>query len=211
MSRFTLGLGASCLLVSTCLCTAADKDKAINYWPLKLGSKWTMPMPDIHPGCTIKFTVTSVTPQADGSSLIDVGYKMNGKDVQDEEYLVSDSEIARSKGGPNGTSVCNPPIPIIKMPMKSGQTWDWNGTITTGSMAIDGTSHFTVSGPFILNCQSGKFAAMKVHSALVLTIGSKVISMPNDIWYSPGIGVIKQKATMNGTVHRYYVSKYTIK
>ena len=134
MRRLRVGLGASFLVVSTCLCSAGAKDSAINYWPLKLGSTWTMPMPDIHPGWTIKFTVTSVTPQAAGTSLVDVGYKMHGKDVQDEEYVVSNSEIARSKGGPGGSAVCSPPIPIIKMPMKSGETWDWKGTITSGSM-----------------------------------------------------------------------------
>jgi hypothetical protein len=197
--------------LATGICTAAQNDRAINYWPLKSGCNWTIIAPDVKSDWAISISVSSSTTTPAGISNVAVDYTLNGKTIQKEVYQVTADEIARIKGGAEASGTVDPPLPIIKLPMKSGQSWKWNGTITVGATKVNATSQFTVTGPFLVSTPAGKFSAMKVHSALIINPGPKAVSMPNDSWYSSGIGLVKQKVTMNGKVHRYFLSKYTVK
>lgn len=211
MNRLIVGLGLSTCLLATGVCTAAQNDQAVNYWPLKTGCNWTMPVPDLNPNWVITVAVLSSTTTPGGNSNVTVDYTLNGKSIQKEVYQVTADEISRIKGGAEASGTMDPPLPIVKLPMKSGQTWNWKGTITVGATKVNASSQFTVTGPFLVSTPAGKFSAMKVHSALIINPGPKAVSMPNDSWYSSGIGLVKQKVTMNGKVHRYFLSKYTVK
>ncbi len=211
MRRIVAGMCVCSFVVATCFTMAATKELAVNYWPLVAGSRWSMPIPDENPGWVVTFHVTKVVPKAEGVSDVSLEYSMNGNQVQKEVYEVTADMIARMSGGPNGGSDFNPPMPVIKLPMNSGASWSWSGTIGSGLLQHPAASQFSVSGPVEVTTPAGKFNAIKVHSALVLSSGKKSISLPNDTWYAPGVGIVEQQAKVNGKVHTYYLSKYSVK
>ncbi len=211
MKRIVAGIGAFLCATSACLSTAATKELAIHYWPLQDGSSWSMPIPDENPNWVVNFTVSKVVQNSPGVSDVDVAYTLNGNQVQKEVYEVTANAIARVRGGANAGSDFNPPMPVLEVPMKNGATWSWKGTVGAGLLQQQASAQFTVSGPVEVTTPAGKFSAMRVHSALVVGSGKSAISVPNDSWYASGVGIVEQRATLNGIVHTYYLSKYTVK
>lgn len=171
----------------------AEPANSVSYWPLKQGSTWTLTTTVQNKTFDQVITVTDV--KADkGGSVATLGYTMAGNNIQVETYRTTPTEVTRLSSGQGGSGTIAPGLPIIKYPMKAGTTWTWKGNITANGMLSKGTSTLTVSGPTSIKTPAGTFSAMRVHSALVIMAQGQTLNAPNDYWFAPNVGLVKQYA-----------------
>jgi hypothetical protein len=190
-------------------CTAAPP-AAQDYWPMKLGNTWTL---DTTVGAQKVPQVATVSDvkREGNATLATIKYSGGGRQFS-ETYRVTSQVVERvSSDMGQGSSPINPPIPIIKYPLTAGKKWDWSGTITTMGRAVNGNSRLTVTGPVSVKTPAGTFKAMRVHSALTVEAGGQKVNLPNDYWFAPGVGMVRQEATIMQTKISGILKSYKLK
>jgi hypothetical protein len=178
-----------------------------DYWPMNEGSTWTFDTMIGNRKITQVIKVASVKQQG-SARLATLEYAM-GQQISRETYQVTPQSVERvSSNMGGGDAPINPPIPIIKYPLTAGKSWTWTGTITTMGQKLNGRSKLTVSGPTTVKTPAGTFRAMRVHSALRVEAQGKKLDSPNDYWFAPSVGMVRQSTvlgniTLNGTLRSY--------
>ena len=201
------GASGAIALLLTASRMIADPAKPVSYWPFAQGSTWTLSTNVQNKTFDQIITVTSVKTDK-GGSVATLNYTAGSKVVQVETYRTTPQEVARMSAGLDGSGVLSPPLPIIKYPMKAGNTWKWSGTITVHGVPVQGVSTLTVSGPTSVKTMGGTFSAFKVHSELVVTAQGQTQKVPNDYWFAPNVGLVRQQAqigalTVDGSLKSY--------
>jgi len=193
---------------------------ASDYWPFKEGNTWTLPTkitraeqsltetPEKHVELVI--TVTKVTKIGDKTEA-QLEYKADGKTFQTEIYQADAKAIVRIASGKNAAGKITPPIPVVLFPLTNGKKWDWKGTDSTKGKAPTILSKQTVSGPETLKTDAGVFKAMHVHMDQTVTVGEKQQQLINDYWFAPHVGLVQQKANVNGQDIEGTLSSYQLK
>jgi hypothetical protein len=185
------------LMASICVWTHAQRapKSAADYWPFREGNTWTMDTTVGEKKLTQIITVAKVT-KTGGRTRAEVDYKTDGRSIQIEIYEVDASSIRRVAAGPNASAKLTPPLPVVQFPMTAGKKWSWKGEVATGGAPLKGTAQLTASGMETVKTGAGTFSAMRVHLELELAAGPQTIKVPNDYWFAPGIGLVRQKATV---------------
>jgi hypothetical protein len=129
------------------------------------------------------------------SSTAKLEYQSGSTLLEKETYNFNSHGISRLTSGVNGASKISPGLPIVQYPITAGTTWYWKGTITTKGKATAAAAKMSASGPETLKLPAGSFQAFKVHMDLVLVVGQRRISIPNDYWFTPGVGLVRRTAT----------------
>ena len=188
-------LGAAGMSAVLCLFTVTlhAQDAAANYWPFKVGNTWTIDTKVEDKTLIQILTVTKVTQQG-ASSDATVEYKLNDKVIQTEVYRFDDKGISRVS---SDAAILNPPFPVVQYPMAADKKWSWKGTLNANGKEFHGDSQISTSGPEVLKLPAGEFKAIRVHSELTLSLdsGEKIV-VPNDYWFAPGVGLVKQSARL---------------
>ena len=169
------------------------QSSALDYWPMKVGSTWKISMKA--GGQTLVQDIT-VTDNKNGVASLD--YQMNGRTVQTEKYKISSKSISRLAAGAGGTSTLSPPVPIIQFPMKPGMRWKWKGTINVNGEISQASAVLSASKPVSLKTAAGTFNATKVHMTLTVAQKGSTMTIPNDYWFAPKVGLVKQEMTIMG-------------
>ena len=197
VSQVSIKCTAAIALLAASVCTGAKQAKPVSYWPFKVGSTWTLTT-HIKQGAKEQTAdqVITVTSVSGGVATLD--YKVNGNAVQGEKYRFDANQVMRIASGPNAGNPISPGLPVIKYPMKAGDHWKWNGTIALMGQTIPGSGELSVSGPEQVKTPGGAFQAMKVHLVVTISAQGQKIVLPNDYWFAPNVGLIKQVANVNG-------------
>jgi hypothetical protein len=203
------------LLIMVCGAWSASAQKdaksAAEYWPFHEGNTWTIAATLGEKKMTQVITVTKVVTK-DGKTRAELEYKTDGRSTQIETYEADANSIARVSSGPNGGNKLTPPLPVVQFPLTAGKTWNWKGEIALNGSTIKGSAVLTVSGPETVKTDTASFRAMRVHMDLEVRSGEQTLKVPNDYWFAPNVGLVKQKATLGsqtieGTITSYKLAK----
>lgn len=174
-----------------------------NLFPTSLGSNWVIrtKVPGQDAPIDANITVTSEKKAGDTTTAI-FQYKANGAVVQEETYIVTPDQVSRKRSGQGGSSVLEPPMPIIKYPMALGKSWKYTGTITiqaaTGEMELQSTADLKVAAFEEVKTGAGTFKAYRVDMRATISSGATNQEVTNSYWFAAGIGMIKQSAVLPG-------------
>lgn len=211
VSAAVLFLIAAAALFSASRSASAPYADKNDYWPMELGNTWTgVATVGKDTKMTQEITVTSVKKEGN-ARIATMDYRSDNKSVNVEIYRITPTLIERLSGGPNSQMKLTPSLPIIRYPLTAGKSWKWDGSISVNGQDIKATSTFTVSGPETVKVTSGTFKAMHVHSELVVENAGAKTKMPNDYWFAPGVGMVKQFADINGMKVEVDITKYKLK
>ena len=189
----------------------AAADPPVNYWPFQNGNQWKMSLV-LSSGQKIDLTITAGDVHREhGYLLATLSYLVNGKVSEVEVYKSDSSGIRRIQGGPGGNSKFNPPMLLIKYPLKNGSSWNWDGKANIGTLIATYHAHFQVTGPFVMKTPAGAFHVMRIHSDLNCSIGKTNQTIPNDYWFANGIGLIKQSILSSGLSLVGKLTEYKLK
>jgi hypothetical protein len=215
--RFSKTLFAGVAL-TVCGLTFAAPIAEKNYWPMTLGSTWSLKTmvkdskkPNEQP-LTMTQEIEVVTVKKDGDATIaTLDYKSEGRVINREVYRVTEGAIERTSSGVGEPSTMTPPFPMVKYPLTPGKTWKWQGTILARGQTIKAESTLTVTGPVDVKTAAGSFKTMKVHSALVVDPEKTKYELPNDYWFADGVGLVKQGAKLGDKDVLGELTKYKVK
>jgi hypothetical protein len=216
-SRSTWGIWAALFVFSVPCCALslpADED----LFPTKPGATWTYTGSAGTQPLQMDAVIVS-SKSAGGTTTVVERWSIGGNPVQDETYLVTAAGVSRARSGKGGASVLEPPLPIIKYPMKAGKSWKWEGTIATQaggrSINMKADCSLSVSPKEKVKCGAGDIEAFRVDVKMNIYSEGKSMQVPNSYWFAPGIGLIKQSTQLqaNGKslLIEAAVSKYKIK
>ncbi len=184
-------------------------DAKSNLWPFQVGNNWTFKTPANGKVVTTEVSVTAVTASKDSSSAT-LEYRSGSPQIEKEVYRFNAHGISRTVSGVNGASKIYPGLPILQYPLSAGNSWYWNGTITTKGQATPAAAKMTASGPETINIPAGKFQAYRVHMELLIAVGKSKVSVPNDYWFAPGVGLIRRSATLGKTTIESALNQYKL-
>jgi hypothetical protein len=197
--------GLSALMFGVSQSYAEDQ----NLWPFQVGNTWTVRTNINGKPISNVVTVTAVTVGKD-SSIATLESRTGSSPLHKETYRFNSHEISRLTTGVNGVSKISPGLPVIVYPLSAGSKWYWNGTITTKGKQLAAAAKMIASGPETLSLPAGKFQAFKVHVDLVVAAGKLRVTSPNDYWFAPGIGLVRQTATIGKTTYDSTLTQYKL-
>ena len=200
LAPFPTALLAQTATKSTTSAPAADqgKDKAPNYYPLKVGTKWHY---QLDAGNGQKVQLVSEIGGVDtinGKTLARLEVAANGKKLPTTEHLDSDDKgVYRVRM--NNMEV-TPPIQLIKYPLKEGQTWGGESSALGQKMKVD--------------CSEGKAEEIQVPAGKYKTIPTTITvtqgptKLKNVFWFAEGVGIVKQLSEIGPQTITLELTKY---
>jgi hypothetical protein len=178
---------------------SARAQDAASYWPFKVGNTWTLNTKVNDKVLVAIIKVTKIVPAQGTQSDAYLEYTIDGNVTQVEIYRFDDKGIARVGSGKDGSTRLDPPFTMIQYPPTDGSKWVWTGKISVGDNKFAATSNMSASGPETIKTAAGEFKAVKIHSDLTMTLPDGTsMALPNDYWFAPGVGLVQQRAVVNG-------------
>lgn len=89
----------------------------------------------------------------------------------------------------NIETTMDPPEPFLKLPLKVGETWKWEGRI----FGLKSSSEFKVESEEVINVGNKRYNAFKVLEKGSSEDGRALVSYR---WYAAGFGLVKEESTM---------------
>jgi hypothetical protein len=171
------------LFISLSATSVADEKDSKTYFPTKVGAKWVYSLD----GKEETEAVTAV--EKKDETLIVTVHRVEAFGRQlDLLVKVSKDGLFQLTGGP---AVKHPPMWILKLPHKTGATWDtWLGAQGGGDNTM------TAYGPEKIKVPAGEFEAIRVETKFTVVDGSIVAKY----WYAPGVGLVKETVGDKKTV-----------
>lgn len=196
------GLTAVCLVAGLALTPRpASSAGSDSLFPTGKGSAWTFKGTAGPQALEMTAAIASAS-SAGGKTTVNMQWQMGGRNIQDETYIVTATEVQRSRSGAGGANVITPPITILKMPAKVGTAWTWKGELTTktpqGEMKFNGTAKLKIAARETVKTTGGTFNAFRVDMDLTISAQGQTQTIPNSYWFAPGAGLVKQKITIPG-------------
>ena len=142
--------------------------------PTAVGARWVYRTAD---GTDEVRTVTKV--ETRGRDVIVHEARVTGdEDIPLGATAVSPSGLSRPSSG--GRDL-DPPLPLLKLPAKPGETWEWTSP-------FDGARHkYKTRGEEEVAVPAGKYKAVAVEDEFAR--GGKPVR--GVYWYAPGVGLVK--------------------
>ena len=178
---------------------AATSDaKMRNYYPLKVGSKWHY---TLDPGNGQKSTVTSAiaaVETSNGKSLSRLEFTVNGQITPNTEHLMSDENgVYRTK---SNRLDLNPPLCILKYPIKANQSWQSKPVIGGQLQAMTCREGAEEE----IQVPAGKYRA--IPCTIEMTQAGAKLMITN--WFAEDVGVVKQRIEFGPRVFSMELTKY---
>jgi hypothetical protein len=166
------------------------KEKAPDYYPLKVGSKWHYQVDTGKGQKVLVATQISKIENIDGKDLALLDILVGGNPAG-SEHLSSDAQgVYRNRQ--NGQNVA-PPVCLLKYPLKEGAEWKTEIKIS----GQPGTVAARQGGSEEIQVPAGKFRT--VTSSLETIVEGQTIS--TNYWFAENVGIVKQTVKLpTGTV-----------
>jgi hypothetical protein len=176
----------------------AEKEKAPDYYPLNEGNKWHYKAGG---GAVDQKPVTihlAKIENIDGEKLARVESSVDGKVVATEHLTATDKGVFRHRY--NG-AVVTPPICVIKLPFKKGDTWETEAK--AGDLKIKVACK---AGQEEVEVPAGKFNAISI-----VTEGDLgTVKILTTLWFADGVGMVKQTIEIAGQKKTLELEKYEV-
>jgi hypothetical protein len=92
-----------------------------------------------------------------------------------------------------------PDLPLLKFPLKVGDSWDWKGTHVLGGVERKATAKVTTSHD-MLNTVAGEFSTVRSVVELAIETGTKDKSKYKlTFWFAPKKGVVRREFEFSTT------------
>lgn len=191
------------LSLFACSATAGPKGKKPKDKPKKSGDHYPLRPNDTWryrwttaDGKTGEFETRAIAPVKEGDVTYHLVERKTGKTTlvdwysRPEGWLLVHKQVNPTPDAPQ--LVFQPPRQMLKLPLKTGESWSWEGT---GLMGMRIKENNTVEAEEEVSVPAGKFHAIRV--ATSITQGDTITS--KTWWFAGGVGMVKS-ATDNGTV-----------
>jgi hypothetical protein len=172
------------------LSSAADKN---DYYPLTVGSEWTMKVTLLEENSKIIEQKTTIEkPEEMDGAMYSVMKQVDPNDTYTVLLVKNDKGVYWYKLKKNSiNSYFNPGAPYITFPVVKGSKWEWNGIWKILFIKNKGTMNFEIqSTTEEVTVPAGKFTCAKVH--IVKIVEGKTEEETD--WYAPGVGLVKLKS-----------------
>ena len=122
--------------------------------------------------------------------------KTNGALIEDETYEFDETGF-RFVAGPG--VAFSPAIPLIRYPVKSGETWKWAGTMAQSDVSYQATADITAKNE-TLNIPAGQFETLYVEVNMRLEVGTPEPAIRLlKFWFVPNQGVFRREFGASST------------
>ena len=172
---------AALLLPLPALAAPGVKDKPVYYYPTAEGDKRVYESQVGKTTLEITEVVTKVEPKGDGLR-VTLGRVIDGTTRPQGPVDVSARGVFRTAGSKHDGE----PFPLVKLPVKAGDTWSQTLELPTGRDSMKVT--YTVVGEEDVEVPAGKFKAVRIDQVGVAAAGT----IKGSSWHAPGIGLIKE-------------------
>jgi hypothetical protein len=153
-----------------------DADASVLYYATTVGSKW------VYQAGKDELRVLEVraVKEKGGEVTVTVGTVVDGKVTTDQSVLVS------SQGVFSAEPADKVPNPLLKLPAKPKDKWDWTTAWGKGTRTIAGAEEVEVP--------AGKFKAIRVEAELTLfpNVIGRTATIKMTEWYAPSVGPVKR-------------------
>ncbi len=186
--------GLVVLLLATLLCRAQQsgqkaetKDKAPDYYPLKVGNKWHY-LVVLGNGRKVVFLhqITKVE-EVNGKRLARMETVINGEIKNIEQIGVDVAGVFRYR---SDDLPITPPACLLKYPVKEGESW--TAELKIGDNPV--TTNVKVGNIEEVQVPAGKYQAISVRNEM--TVDGSPVRITS--WYAPEVGMIKQSIERQG-------------
>jgi hypothetical protein len=178
--------------------TAKGDAKAPNYYPMKVGTKWHY---EVDAGTGQKVQLVSEIGGVEdmrGKSLARLEVAANGKKLPTTEHLWSDKNgVYRVRM--NAMEV-EPPICLIKYPLKEGQRWGGETSAAGQRMKVDCSE----GKPEDVQVPAGKYRAIPC----TITVTQGPVKLKNVFWFAEDVGIVKQRSEVGPQTVTLELTKY---
>jgi hypothetical protein len=174
-----------------------------DYYPLKVGTKWTYELDSGQPQKPIVTSVIAAEENAEGKGLARLEVYINGQKVPNSEHLMTNKDgVFRVR---INNQDLNPPLCLLKYPLKTGQKWASKMTAMGEEMDVSCTQ-----GPEEeVQVPAGKYKAVP---STIVTSQTKPdggeVKIINTFWFVDNVGMVKQKMDLGGKIILMELSKY---
>lgn len=118
--------------------------------------------------------------------------EQDGTLVQREGYIQDGEGIYRVAFGEDGTGRIEPPLPILRGPLQSGNTWTWKGVYRSADGDLPGEATCSLSGPEPVMTPAGRFTTYRVDQQITVMQPDGKYSTTTTQWFAPEVGLVKQ-------------------
>jgi hypothetical protein len=175
---------------------AIGQDKAPDYFPLKVGTKWSYELTQGAKKTKVSSQIAKVE-TVDGKSLSLLETTINGEVAATEQLATTEAGVFRHRV--NGIEL-TPPVCILKYPLKKDATWETEATIANEQLKIKGK----VIDNEEVTVAAGKYKAFRVEVE-TSAAGMRATTI---FWFAPDVGVVKQTTENAGMTFTAELEKF---
>jgi hypothetical protein len=195
-TRVGVSVITACVMVLFLFARVSASSADADLFPVPKGALWEFK--GMANNVPLNMTATITTSKTEnGKTTVEMRWTQNGQVVQDETYIVSSTEVTRTKAGPYGGITSNPPVPIIKYPMTVGKTWTYTGVAAYAGHKSNVTGKMKVAAIETIKTPAGEFKAYRLSQEVTDDSSAGATTATNSFWFAPGVGIVQQKATVN--------------
>ncbi len=175
---------------------ATGKEKAPNYYPLTVGTKWIYELRADGQKKKLTNQVAKIE-TIDGKKLALVETLIDGMVTGTAHIAVTDKGVMCHRM--NGIEV-SPPICVLKYPFKKDETWEVETTLGAEKMTVKVKAGESED----VTVPAGKYKAIKAD--MDRTVAGMQASATT--WFAPDVGVIKQTMAAGGSTATLELEKF---
>ena len=157
--------------------------KTPNFYPLQVGNKWTFRV-EVGGNTAVAVSTIAKNETIDGTPMARLEAAINGKVIATEHLTQTDKGVFRHRN--NGQEI-NPPICLLKYPVKAGAKWE--GDIAVGT---EKGKYFCETAEEAVEVTAGKFKATRVSIKLESEENGVKKTVTTAYWFVKDIGFVKQ-------------------
>ncbi len=122
--------------------------------------------------------------------LVTFDFRSFDESLDHESYLVSNDAFSLKQIGEESF---DPPLPLLKSPMKTGDSWSWSGKLTSGS-THDAGAKISSKGERLKLSGEAEGEAVRVDVRVEIDGGDKKPSERKlSFWFMKGKGVVRRE------------------
>jgi hypothetical protein len=134
--------------------------------------------------------------------------RQNGKLTRQEVFKEQADGLYFVGAGASDKMEISPPICLVKYPVKDGEAVTWSGILRFKGTNAPGTAFSRVSARDTVKLPGGTFPVWRVDTVISTTVEGAQVAFPTVRYFSPGIGIVKQKTLAGETLLEKQMVRY---
>jgi hypothetical protein len=173
-----------------------------DFYPLKVGTKWNYELDAGQPQKGMITSVIAAEETADGKPIARLEVYINGQKAPTTEHLMSNKDgVFRVK---INNQQLDPPLCILKYPLKAGQKWDTKTTAIGQQLDVSCRQGAEEE----VQVPAGKYKAVPCVIETSTQTQQGAMKIVNTYWFVDDVGVVKQKMNFGDKVILMELTKY---